>query len=251
MDAVTLPFLRPSSTTALPRLEPAIPHGTGTAGVALVLHGGRPDGHQDAGGFLLSHVRMVPFGQAIARTSASRGVETALLRYRVRGWNEAPAGSDRAPDPVRDAHWALDDLRRRHGDDVRVVLVGHSMGARAALRAGGDPNVVGVAALAPWLGGNEPTDHLRGQTLLIAHGDRERMTDPRASLAFATRVARISDRVARFDVHGDGHAMLRRAGEWHGLVARFTLAALGLEPFDEAVANAMAAGAPGGLSVPL
>ena len=30
MDAVTLPFLRPSSTTALPRLEPAIPHGTGT-----------------------------------------------------------------------------------------------------------------------------------------------------------------------------------------------------------------------------
>jgi dienelactone hydrolase len=245
MDGVTLPFLRSNSTTALPRLEPAIPHGSGTAGVALVLHGGRPDGHQDAGGFLLSHVRMVPFGQAIARSSASRGVETALLRYRMRGWNEPDL------DPVRDARWALDDVRRRHGDDVRVVLVGHSMGARAALRAGGDPNVVGVAALAPWLGGNEPTDHLRGQTLLIAHGDRERMTDPRASLAFATRVARISDRVARFDVHGDGHAMLRRAGEWHGLVARFTLGALGLEPFDEAVANAMAAGSPEGLSVPL
>ncbi|MDT7741142.1 MAG: hypothetical protein QOE59_220 [Actinomycetota bacterium] len=256
MDPVTLPFLRSSSTATLPRLEPAVPHGSGTAGVALVLHGGRPDGHQDAGGVLLSHVRMVPFGQAIARcvgasdaaggrTAARRGVETALLRYRVRGWNEPDL------DPVRDARWALDDVRRRHGDDVRVVLVGHSMGARAALRVGGDPNVVGVAALAPWLGGNEPTDHLRDQTLLIAHGDRERMTDPRASLAFATRVARISDRVARFDVHGDGHAMLRRAGEWHGLVARFTLAALGLEPFDEAVANAMAAGTPRGLSVPL
>jgi dienelactone hydrolase len=245
MEHVTLPFLRSSSAATLPRLEPAVPHGSGTAGVALVLHGGRPDGHQDAGGFLLSHVRMVPFGQAIARTSASRGVETELLRYRVRGWNEPDL------DPVRDARWALDDVRRRHGDDVRVVLVGHSMGARAALRVGGDPNVVGVAALAPWIGGNEPTDHLRGQTLLIAHGDRERMTDPRASLAFATRVARISDRVARFDVHGDGHAMLRRAGEWHALVARFTLAALGLEPFDEVIANAMATGAPDGLSVPL
>jgi predicted esterase len=258
MDPVTLPRLRSSTTDAtLPRLEPAVPHGDGTAGVALVLHGGRPDGRQDAGGFLLSHVRMVPFGQAIARaigtrggTAASRGVETALLRYRVRGWNQG-GGTDGLPDPVRDARWALDDVRRRHGDDVRIVLVGHSMGARAALRVGGDPNVVGVAALAPWLGGNEPTQHLAGQTLLIAHGDRERMTDPRASLAFAGRVARISDHVARFDVHGDGHAMLRRAGEWHALVARFTLAALGLEPFDEAVANAMAAGAPAGLSVPL
>jgi len=177
MDPVTLPRLRSSTTDAtLPRLEPAVPHGDGTAGVALLLHGGRPDGRQDAGGFLLSHVRMVPFGQAIARaigtrggTAASRGVETALLRYRVRGWNQG-GGTDGLPDPVRDARWALDDVRRRHGDDVRIVLVGHSMGARAALRVGGDPNVVGVAALAPWLGGNEPTQHLAGQTLLIAHG---------------------------------------------------------------------------------
>lgn len=238
-----------SASPALPRLEAASPRGDGSAGVVLVLHGGRPDGQQDAGGFLLSHVRMVPFGQAIARAGASRGVETALLRYRVRGWN---ARDDTAtPDPVRDARWALDDVRRRHGTDVRVVLVGHSMGARAALRVGGDDNVVGIAALAPWIGRNEPTAQLRGQTLLVAHGDRERMTDPRASLWFAREVAGISEHVARFEVLGDGHAMLRRAGEWHGLVARFSMAALGLEPFDDAVANAMAAGAPEGLSVPL
>ena len=229
----------------LPRLEPATPHGDGHAGVVLVLHGGRPDGHDAAGGFLLSHVRMVPFGQAIARAGARRGVETALLRYRVRGWNTPDL------DPVVDARWALDDVRRRHGADVRIALVGHSMGARAALRVGGDDNVVGVAALAPWLGPDEPWRHLAGQTLLIAHGDRERMTDPRASLAFARQVSSISDRVARFDVHGDGHAMLRRARVWHGLTARFSLAALGLEPFEPAVANAMAAGSPKGLSVPL
>ena len=234
-------------TRDLPRLEPAspVPERTGVRGVVLVLHGGRPHGSQDAGGFLLSHVRMVPFGTALARAGAARGIETALLRYRVRGWNdpELPA--------VHDARWALSDVRARHGSDVPVVLVGHSMGARAALRVGDDPNVVGIAALAPWIESREPWEHLTGQTLLIAHGDRERMTDPRASLWFADRVATVSDRVARFEVRGDGHAMLRRAGEWHRLVARFALGALRLEPFDAAVANAMAAGAPEGLSVPL
>jgi hypothetical protein len=61
----------------------------------------------------------------------------------------------------------------------------------------------------------------------------------------------VSDRVARFDVHGDGHSMLRRAPEWHDLVTRFAMAQLGLEPQAPAVANAMEAGAPAGLSVPL
>ena len=64
-------------------------------------------------------------------------------------------------------------------------------------------------------------------------------------------MATVSDRVARFDVHGDGHAMLRRASDWHDLVTHFALARLGLEPPTPAVANAMEAGAPTGLSVPL
>ena len=234
---------------ALPRLDPggaaAVPP---VRGAVLVLHGGRPDGHQSGGGFLLSHVRMVPFGQALARAGARRGVDVTLLRYRYRGWN--------APDldPVVDARWALDELRRRHGDDVPVVLVGHSMGGRAALRVGDDRSVVGIAALAPWLERDDPWRHLTGKTLLVAHGDRERMTDPARSLEFARRVATVSDHVARFDVVGDGHAMLKRAGEWHDLVTRFALACLGLEPFDDDVANAMTANAgsrPGGLSVPL
>lgn len=242
----------------LPRLEPASPTPDTARAVVLVLHGGRPNSREGAGGFLLSHQRMVPFARAVARAGAPHGVETALLRYRVKGWNDPGAGSE--PDPVRDARWALADVRARHGSDVPIVLVGHSMGARTALRVGSrdqDPNVAGVAALAPWIEmprgerDAEPWEHLAGQTLLVAHGDRERMTSPKASLWFADRVATVSDRVARFDVLGDGHAMLRRAGEWHRLVARFALAALGLEPFDAAVANAMAAGAPDGLSVPL
>lgn len=242
----------------LPRLDPG-----GSASVAppvrgavVVLHGGRPKGYEAADGLRLPFLRMVPFGKALARAGAPHGIDVAMLRYRHRGWN--------APDldPVQDARWALDEVRRRHGraaqrsgagpdGDVPVVLVGHSMGGRAALRVGDDPSVIGIAALAPWIERGEPWQHLAGRTLLIAHGDRERMTDPALSLWFARRVATVSDHVARFDVHGDGHAMLRRAGEWHALVTRFAMARFGIEPEDPAIANAMAAGAPEGLSVPL
>ncbi|MDD7964138.1 alpha/beta hydrolase [Actinomycetospora lemnae] len=213
-------------------------------GAVLVLHGGRPEGRDAADGLRLPYLRMVPFARSVAAAAARRGVDVGLLRYRYRGWN--------APDldPVQDARWALRDLRERHGD-VPVVLVGHSMGGRAALRVGGDPAVVGVAGLAPWIERGEPWEHLAGQTVLIAHGDRERMTSPKASRWFAGRVATVSDRVARFEVLGDGHAMLRRARAWHDLVTGFALGALGLEPFTESVAKAMAAGDPDGLAVPL
>lgn len=230
---------------SLPRIDDARPAAsTPVRGAVLVLHGGRARGLESADGLRLPFLRMVPFARAVARAGAARGVAVGLLRYRVRGWNGAEE------DPVRDARWALAELERRHGN-VPVVLVGHSMGGRAALRVGGDPGVAGVAALAPWLDRGEPYRHLAGQEVLIAHGDRERMTDPAASLWFAGRVATVSDRVARFDVHGDGHAMLRRASDWHDLVTHFALARLGLEPPTPAVANAMEAGAPTGLSVPL
>lgn len=234
---------------SLPRLDPASPTGDGSAGVVLVLHGGRPKGRDSADGLRLPHLRMVPFGRALARAGGARGVDVEHLRYRYRGWNEPDL------DPVRDARWAIDAARARHGDDVRVVLVGHSMGGRAALRVGDDPNVAGVVGLAPWIERGEPWRQLGpraggspGPYVLIAHGDRERMTDPALSLWFARQLAAVSDRVARFEVLGDGHAMLRRAGEWHELVSRFALACLGLEPFDEPVAKAMAEGA---LAVPL
>jgi rhodanese-related sulfurtransferase len=47
---------------------------------------------------------------------------------------------------------------------VEVVLVGHSMGRRAALRAGGDPQVAAVCALAPWTPPSTPG--VRGFVLL-------------------------------------------------------------------------------------
>ena len=229
------------------RTEPAIrvwPAEGQTEAVALVLHGGREHGYRPVHALRLAYLRMVPIAKAIARASARRGVATWLLRDLVQGWN--------APDlsPVADARWALDRIRRRH-PGVPVVLVGHSMGGRVALRVADDEAVTAVCALAPWTPPGEPVDQLAGRLVLIAHGDADRITDPRESYAYAQRAKAVTDRVIRYDVHGEGHAMLRRAQDWNRLTNRFLLGALGLEPFEMDVTKAMAEPPPGGLRIPL
>ena len=94
-------------------------------------------------------------------------------------------------------------------------------------------------------------EQLAGRGVLIAQGDRERMTDPAASFDFAVRARRVTDRIARFDVLGDGHAMLRRAADWSSLVRRFVLGELGVEPVDRVITKAMHEPAPGGLRTAL
>ncbi len=211
-----------------------------TDAVVLVLHGGREHGHEPVRRHNLAYLRMVP----VARALRAPGVEVWLLRYRKRGWN-APT-----LDPVRDAGWALDRITELHPGRP-VVLVGHSMGARAAIRVAGHPAVWAVCALAPWLEPDEPFEQLMGRSLLIAHGDRERMTDPRKSLWFARQAKTVTADVARFSVVGDGHAMLRRAGDWTRLVVDFVHGELGLRPVAPHIANAMREASPGGLDVPL
>jgi alpha/beta superfamily hydrolase len=229
------------------RTEPAIrvwPSTEKTEAVVLVLHGGREHGQGVVHPLRLAYLRMVPIAKAIARRTAGRGVATWLLRNRVQGWN--------APElaPVADAKWALEQIRERH-PGVPVVLVGHSMGARVALRVAHDPAVTAVCALAPWTPPGEPVDQLAGRLVLIAHGDKDRMTDPRASLAYAQRAKAVTDQVIRYDVRGEGHAMLRRADAWERLVNRFVLGALELEPFEKDVTEAMTEPPPGGLRIPL
>lgn len=212
--------------------------------VVLVLPGGRQYGYSRVHRGRLSYLRMVRFGRAIAGAGKPHDVRVWMLRYRYRGWN-APALH-----PVEDASWALERIRERHGD-VPVVLVGHSMGARVAFRVAGDPSVCAVCALAPWTEGGEPVEQLTGRTVLIAHGDAERMTDPSLSYSYAVRAKQVTDRVCRFDVHGDGHAMLRRAADWTRLVCGFVLGELGIEPVPQSIANALVQPSPDGLRVPL
>jgi len=120
------------------------------------------------------------------------------------------------------------------------VLVGHSMGARAAVRAAGHPAVSAVAGLAPWLPPGEPAVQLAGRQVLLVHGTLDGVTSPPETWAFAER-AREATEVAAVEVRGGDHPMLRRARLWHAIAAEFSRAALGLPPADPVLAAAVTA----------
>ena len=219
--------------------EPLLKIGTRgevTTGVVLLLHGGRVDSRSTVRRGNLTVARMSMFAPSILAAAGEAGIAVAALRNRYRGWN----GSD--ADPVADALWALDEIRRQYGA-VPVVIVGHSMGGRAALRVAGEPSVRGVVALAPWLPAEEPTAQLAGRTVLIVHGDRDSVTSPDASLAYVRRIADVAERVCFWRVPGGRHAMLERPVHWHGLVRDFALGVLEVRPLTQDLADAFDAGA--------
>jgi alpha-beta hydrolase superfamily lysophospholipase len=193
---------------------PAIADAAGTHTVAILLPGGRSHDRSSMRTPSLAALRMIPFGWSLRRATRGAGVAVWLLRYRYGGWNEPHR------DPVRDVAWALDEVRRRH-PSATAVLIGHSMGGRAALLAAGDPAVVAVCLLAPWIEPGDPVEQLAGRTVLIAHGDRDRITDPARSHQFAARARRYAPDVRWVSVPGDGHLLLRRARTWNALVTGF------------------------------
>ena len=109
---------------------------------------------------------------------------------------------------------------RTHGA-LPVVLVGHSMGGRAALRAAGHAEVVAVAGLAPWLPRGEPVGQLQDRQVLLMHGTADVRTSPKATVEFARTIAPIARRVACVQIKRSSHGGIQRAGLWHGLTAAF------------------------------
>jgi predicted esterase len=213
-------------------------------GVALFCHGGTASSTAPPKEQALSLVRMRAIERFVRSAAADRGVTTQLLRYRVAGWN----GS--ASDAFVDVRWALDRIREQHGSAVPIVLVGHSMGGRAVLRAGGDRQVAAICALAPWTPPGEPVDHLRGRTVAILHGSGDRWVPARLSADFAVRARTAGAHVARFTTAG-GHSMLRGAHRWHTFARDVVLAGTGIEPMRTDITHALRRPVPGGLSVPL
>src|SRR3954471_12936170 len=214
-----------------------------TEAVVLVLHGGAERGTGGVPPWKLAYLRMVPIARALHRAGRKDGVEVRLLRNRRYGGN-APA-----MDPLDDARWALERIRADH-PGLPVVLVGHSMGARVALRVADDPAVRGVCALAPWTPRGEPVEAVAGRSVLIVHGTRDRMTSPAESHAFAERAEGVAARVARFEIANEGHAMLRRSSVWTRLTIAFTLEVLAGDPADE-LRVAWAAPGPERLRIPV
>ena len=223
--ATIAPVLRdrpPSLFTIAPK--------SASRGVALIAHGGRERSNVRDSNLRPPALRMLPFSADLARTGRRMGLAVAQLRYRVVGYNDG--------DPVRDVEWAIDRLAERF--DGPVCLVGHSMGARAALRAAGHERVTAVAGLAPWCPPAEPVDQLEGRTVLLVHGTDDRVTDPARSLEFGRRARTSAARLVRVELPRTGHAMLQRLPAWQSLTRRFVLGALALEPMDARLEDAFA-----------
>ncbi|HEY5833349.1 alpha/beta fold hydrolase [Streptomyces sp.] len=209
-----------------------------------MLHGGREHGLRKPSWVNGPAWRMLPFVRALARATAGARIVVAEGRYRHQGWN-----GERA-DAARDAAEAVAELSRRTGG-APLVIVGHSMGARAALRAAADPGVTGVVALAPWCPPGEPVDHLAGTRLVFAHGTADRITSPEESLRMAGRARAAGAEACRYVLPGGDHAMLRGAALWHALTVRAACGLLGLAPLAPAATTAFAlpAGSPEGLAL--
>lgn len=249
--ARTLAVLSDIGAPAHPRGERAAqpqlrvwPAANSTRAVVLVLHGGRATSQESTSGRQFAYLRMVPIAHSLARANEAAGTAVWLVRNRVRGWNEP------ARDALADARWALRAARERH-PAAAIVLVGHSMGGRAALLAAGAEGVVGVCALAPWLEAADPVEQLAGRAVLIAHGGRDTWTDPARSEDYARRARALTPNVCRFVLAGSGHAMLRRAGDWSRLVDAFAAGALGSRPPHPLIAAGMRTPAPDGLRLEL
>ena len=190
----------------------------------LVLHGGKPRSRQAIDGRSASWRRALWLQRDIAPRAHDAGVGVWLLRYRERGWN---GGADRSAD----ARWALDELRAAHGD-VPVVLLGHSMGARVAVRVADDASVRGVVGLAPWWSAEDPVSTLAGRTLRAAHGRRDRITSFRETTRYVERARTVADSADLRDMGALGHYMVRGASRWHDVAIDLSLAVLGAHVHD-------------------
>lgn len=188
-----------------PALAPAQPRAA-----VLMLHGGAQHGLQEVGRRSASLWRTRRMREVLEPRLAGAGLATYLLRFGVRGWN---AGLGAEPSPVPDARWALRELAREH-PGTPLVMLGHSMGGRTAVRVAAHPAVVGVVGLAPWLEPGDPVDALAGRHLLVGHGSRDRITSARASWDYVRRARAVTASADFADLGRLGHYMLARQQVW-------------------------------------
>jgi pimeloyl-ACP methyl ester carboxylesterase len=209
----------------------------GIRGAVVVAHGGKSVSTELTSPLELAVLRMAPLANAIRRALRGYGVAVCQPRFEMRGWNGELAS------PVADLGGVLDEIGQRYGD-IPVVLIGHSMGARAAFRVAGHSAVTAIAGLAPWLPPGEPVDQLAGRRILLAHGTADRVTPPAQTWAYAERARSVTG-VAVIEVRGGEHAMLWRAPLWHRLAVEFSRLSLGLPAGAGEVARAFGAATAG------
>ncbi len=189
--------------------------------MVLLAHGGQEHSLDDPHDWRAALLRMWPL--AAAARSAAPDAAVGLVRYRYRGWNGEQAHA------AADLLTLLDALP----DAVtEIALVGHSMGGRAVLRAGGHDRVTAVLALAPWLPESDPLVAVPDRVVLLAHGDQDRLTSPALTARYAGLLRSAGHRVVHLTAAGETHGLLRRHGDWDHLVRRFVLTAFGGRALD-------------------
>ena len=122
---------------------PGTGRGHTVTGVVVVAHGGQASSTEPTAATQPAVLRMVPIAAAIRHALRGSGAVVLRPRFGLRGWN-----GDRAS-PVDDLNQALDGIVSAYRR-VPIVLIGRSMGARAAMRAAAHPAVLRPQA---WLRG--------------------------------------------------------------------------------------------------
>jgi alpha-beta hydrolase superfamily lysophospholipase len=191
-------------------------------GLVLMLHGGAEHGQREVDERSLAYQRTRWMFASISQRLVGAGAAVSLLRFSVKGWN---AGRTSSPAPVEDVRAALAELRTPYAG-LPIVLLGHSMGARAAAQAADEPDVIGVVGLAPWLPADDPVTALAGKHLVAVHGTRDRITSPRATRTYVDRAAGVTASTRLVELPGLGHYMLRGLQRWNDAAAVETLGML-------------------------
>jgi pimeloyl-ACP methyl ester carboxylesterase len=86
----------------------------------------------------------------------------AEVRYRIKSWNKLD--------------WCVEDARAAIAEigAPRTLMLAFSMGGAVSVRAAGEPSVVTVLGLAPWLPEQLSLEPLRGKRLRVLHGSLDR-----------------------------------------------------------------------------
>lgn len=184
--------------------------GPRTRAIVLILHGGRSVTPQPRRSRDVSYLRMLPFAPAVTRVS--RGAVAPVLVHNTDGGWIASSGTG-----LVQTREIVRRLTADHG--LPVLLLGHSSGGWVALRGGGQDEVIGSVALAPWVGEHDPVDHLRDKVVRVIHGEDDRVCSPQRSRDLVDRLRAIGGDATYQSLPG-GHALLDHPWRWHQLAAR-------------------------------